>query len=315
MNKPFEQLDVIDDFLINAIASNPDVGEPFCKTVLSVLLQRKIDKLRIIAQKTIPAFAYGFRGIRMDVEIQEDIATSDNDNSPAMNIYDFEPHLQEDVNFPRHNRFYQAKIDSTLMKSGDNNFSRMPNLYVLTITNFDIFGEDYMMYSFHNQCKEVPEIEYDDGLNFIYFYTGGTKGGSTEIKSMLRYLQKSTEDNISDNATRKIHELVNQVKILPEVKREYMRFEELMLYAQQKGYANGHAEGLIAGRTEGHAEGLAEGLIDGVRNSLINFLQDLGTIPESLLEQVRCESDISTLTRWMKLAAKSISFEDFMRNM
>ncbi len=351
MNKPFEQLDVIDDFLINAIASNPDVGEPFCKTVLSVLLQRKIDKLRIIAQKTIPAFAHGFRGIRMDVEIQEDIINADTENSPAMNIYDLEPHLQENVDFPRHNRFYQAKIDSTLMKSGDNNFSRMPNLYVLTITNFDIFGEDYMMYSFHNQCKELPELEYDDGLNFIYFYTGGTKGGSTEIKSMLRYLQKSTEDNISDNATRKIHELVSQVKILPEVKREYMRFEELMLYAQQKGYAKGHTEGLATGHaeglaaghaaghaaglaeglaaghaeglvvghaeglTEGHAAGLTEGHTEGLRDSVIYFLQDLGTIPPTIMTQINQESDTSTLTKWMKLAAKSASIQDFQNNM
>ena len=36
-----------------------------------------------------------------------------------MNIYDIEPHLQRGMNFAKHNRFYQAKIDSRLMKSGE----------------------------------------------------------------------------------------------------------------------------------------------------------------------------------------------------
>lgn len=49
MARKFEELNVLDDFLINAIASDLEVGEPFCRTVLSVLLQRKIEKLKIVA--------------------------------------------------------------------------------------------------------------------------------------------------------------------------------------------------------------------------------------------------------------------------
>lgn len=33
------------------------------------------------------------------------------------------------------------------------------------------FGEDYMMYTVQNQCVEIPQLEYDDGLQFIYFNT------------------------------------------------------------------------------------------------------------------------------------------------
>lgn len=39
-NKPFEELDVLDNFLMNAIATDEEVGEAFCRKVLSVLLQR-----------------------------------------------------------------------------------------------------------------------------------------------------------------------------------------------------------------------------------------------------------------------------------
>mgnify|MGYP006922403601 CR=1 FL=1 len=67
-------------------------------------------------------------------------------------------------------------------------FSRMPNLFVITILNFDPFGYDYMMYTFENRCTEVEGLKYEDGLKFIYFYTGGTKGGNGNIKTMLQYL-------------------------------------------------------------------------------------------------------------------------------
>lgn len=69
--KPLEELDLIDDFLLNEVTTNREVAEPFCKTVLSVLLQKEIGKLRIVAQRTIPAPNPTMRGIRIDVEIEE----------------------------------------------------------------------------------------------------------------------------------------------------------------------------------------------------------------------------------------------------
>ena len=41
-NKPFEELNVIDDFLMTAVASGEEVGGAFFKAVVSVLLKCKI---------------------------------------------------------------------------------------------------------------------------------------------------------------------------------------------------------------------------------------------------------------------------------
>jgi hypothetical protein len=70
-NKPFEELDVLDNFLMNAIATDEEVGEAFCRKVLSVLLQRTIGRIKIVAQYTLPAQTPRYRGIRMDVKIEE----------------------------------------------------------------------------------------------------------------------------------------------------------------------------------------------------------------------------------------------------
>ena len=69
--KPFEELDVIDDFLANAIANDQEVGEEFYRTLISVLLQKEVGKIKISAQRIIPAEVPSQRGIRLDVEVVE----------------------------------------------------------------------------------------------------------------------------------------------------------------------------------------------------------------------------------------------------
>ena len=52
-SKPLEELDVMDDFLFSAIAADREVGEAFCRKLLSVLLGRKIgNMLRYLQHST-----------------------------------------------------------------------------------------------------------------------------------------------------------------------------------------------------------------------------------------------------------------------
>ncbi|MBP3459706.1 MAG: hypothetical protein J6K58_10915 [Lachnospiraceae bacterium] len=225
-NKTLEELNVLDDFLMNAIVTTPEIGEAFCRTVLSVLLQRKVGKVKVISQRMIPPFTPEHRGIRMDVEIQE--LEAESGVKLPVSIYDLEPNLRRGVHLPRHNRFYQAKIDGRHLKSGEEDFVKLPNLYVITITNYDPFGYDYMMYHIRNQCVEVADLCYDDGLEFVYFYTGGHKGGDESIKAMLNYFQNSRKENAVDRATEEISEIVEQVRTLPEVRNEYMTLGDII---------------------------------------------------------------------------------------
>ena len=220
--KTIDELDLLDDYLNNAVASNKEIGELCYRRVLSVLLQKEIGKLRIVCQRTLPAFLPGLRGIRMDVEIKE------LRGEKVTNVYDLEPHKQKNLNLPKHNRFYQAKIDSRGLKRGEKDFSKIPNLYVITITNFDPFGYDYMMYTIKNSCVEIPELPYEDGLQFVYFNTKGRKGGSKAIQSMLTYMQDSNEEYAVDEATREVHSYVSRIKSMEEVREGYMTFGDLI---------------------------------------------------------------------------------------
>ncbi|MDO4333696.1 MAG: hypothetical protein Q4C58_13560 [Eubacteriales bacterium] len=277
IKKPLEELDVMDDFLMNQLASDEAVGEAFCRRLISTLLHREIGKLKISAQKVLPALSPDLRGIRMDVEVEELSDKPDGQEPAVMNLYDVEPHLPDDMDWPRHNRFYQAKIDSRGLKSGETDFSKLPNLYVLTILNKDPFGHDFMMYSIRNKCEEVPEMEYEDGLRFYYFYTDGAKGGSDSIRKLLRYLKDSREENAIDEATKEIHSYVKRVKIQPEVKLAYMRYEEIIHY-ERKEAAKEAAQKAAKEATEKATE-------EAIKN-IISICQNLNVTQEMAAKQL-----------------------------
>lgn len=287
--KPFEDLDIMDDFLMNAVAGDDEVGEEFSKTLLEGLLQRELGKVQISIQKVIFANSPNQRGIRLDIEVDE--YEEADGKTVVKNIFDIEPNKRQDVNLPKHNRFYQAKIDSRNLKSGETDFIKLPNLFVITITNYDPFGCDYMMYTVQNQCKEVPELEYEDGLLFIYFNTTGTKGGNSSIKKLLNYIQDSKIDNVTDEATQKLHDCIKKVKVSPELRVAYMRWEEKLFYER------------------------LDGKIEGKIEDILELLGEIGVVSDDLIEKISAETDLERIKNWLKLAARVNSIEEFQEKM
>ena len=115
------------------------------------------------------------------------------------------------------------------------------------ITDYDPFGYGYMMYTVHNCCIEIPELRYDDGLVFLYFNTSGTKGGNSAIKALLNFIQNSKINSVTDEVTKKLHDCVNRVKVSPEMREEYMKWETLLYYERMDGKEEGRKEGRIEG--------------------------------------------------------------------
>lgn len=155
------------------------------------------------------------------------------------------------------------------------------------------------MYNVCNRCKEVPELEYGDGLFYIYFYTDGTKGGTPEIKAMLNYFKKSTWNNATDEATRKVHDYTKKVKIQPEVRDAYMKYEDIIYY-ERRDAAKTAAEAATKTAT-----------LNTTIGCICDLLEDYGEIPDSIMDRLNNEKDLKVLAKWHKLAAKSDSMEEF----
>lgn len=217
--EPFEELDVMSDFLNNALANDPRYGKDYCRLLIKNLVGIDVKNINVIAQKIIGPTDPGKRGIRLDIEVKEYA----DDFETIVNIFDIEPHRQNDIDsHAKKSRFYQAKMDSLLLKSGGTDFASMPNLFIISITNYDPFDEDYMLYTIKNKCVELPDLCYDDGVTIFYFNTAGTKGGSKELKAFLTYLEESTSANIVNEAIQELAKYVNTIKQSPAEKEGYM---------------------------------------------------------------------------------------------
>lgn len=92
--KPFEELDIMDDFLMNAAADDEEVGEEFSRTLLYGLLQKQIGKIQVSVQKVMIPNMPNHRGIRLDVEVNE--YEENNGKLEIKNIYDIEPNKSKD---------------------------------------------------------------------------------------------------------------------------------------------------------------------------------------------------------------------------
>ena len=68
------------------------------------------------------------------------------------------------------------------------------------------------------------------------------------------------------------------------------------------------------GRAEGRMEGRMIGLTEGISSAMLELLEDLGTVPESLRERIAAISDLEILQKLLKLAARAGSLEEFEKN-
>ena len=223
VHEPFEKLDVMDNFLFNQLSTNPKTKEGFLRCLIRNLLGIEPGKIVIRAENMIYPTLPDKRGVRLDVQIDEL-----NQKDDITTIYDIEPHRDFERDYPKKIRFSQAQIDKNSMSSGNNDFSCLPELFIVNITNYDPFGDDQMVYTFQKRCIEAPELVYNDGVTILYFNTTGTKGGSDDLKKFLEYLEKSEPEKAVTFATQELQGYVEQIKHDAEIGGNYMTFGDLL---------------------------------------------------------------------------------------
>lgn len=73
----YGELNVMDDFLMTAAASDPEGREEFCRLLLSILLKCEIGQVKVNTQKDLAACSPSQHGVRLDVEVIEGFADLD----------------------------------------------------------------------------------------------------------------------------------------------------------------------------------------------------------------------------------------------
>ena len=277
-HRRLEELNLLDDFLFQEMISQED-GEEFCRILLSTILGRPIRKVRITPQKNILGVNTDKHGIRMDAYI-EDISETEADSSDGMadarissDIYDIEPNLKyEKLTLPRRMRYYHGLIDTQLLSAGTE-YDKLPNVVIIIILPYDPFGKNRMVYTIENGCREDRDISYDDGAKKIFLYTKGTEGNPSQaLRDMLKYIEKTTDENVANKDIETIHRFVKKLKLSAEVGINYMKSWE--------------REKMI------RDEGIKEGIEQGIR-ILVQTCKELGMTRSEVLDKIETKYQLN----------------------
>ena len=88
--KKLEELNLLDDFLFNAMMTYPEMGEKFTRKILKLLFNKEFRNLKVIAQKSYEGLNTDLRGARLDVYVESD-DSAEIDASEDVSVYDLEP--------------------------------------------------------------------------------------------------------------------------------------------------------------------------------------------------------------------------------
>ena len=69
--KKLGDLNLMDDFLFQAIMSYPDIGELFARKILELIFRRQFQNLQVVAQKVYGGLNTDLRGARLDLYVEE----------------------------------------------------------------------------------------------------------------------------------------------------------------------------------------------------------------------------------------------------
>ena len=226
----------LSDFaLFMSVMKNPKAYQ----NTLSIILDEPDIQLKEVKVEQVILNKTGKRAIRLD-------AWAVSEDERQFNI-EMENHSVRD-SVTKRARFYQGLIDTPILKSGrKTQYRQLPSTVIIFITQEDIFKKDRAMYTFVEKCKEIDDLELDDGTTKI-FLNMSSKNGSQVLVSLLQYMKNTNIENpeilVKDKRILEIDEIVTEVKESEEWEGIEMNILEIGI---QEGERRGREQGIQQG--------------------------------------------------------------------
>lgn len=282
--KQLKELTLKDNFMFGAVM----IEEENCKRFLELALGFPIERVNVSKEKSI-VYHPEYKGVRLDVYAKDERNTR----------YNVEMQVASKPELGKRTRYYHSQIDMELLLSGSD-YTELPDVFVIFICDFDPFGSQKYRYTFERQCEEDSDLRLQEGCKTIFLSTSGNNDWevSGELVKFLNFVKadlSESETDYEDDFVKKLQESIRRIKSDREMEERFMIFEEML-------------------RDE-RAEGKAEGRAEGKAEAVLELLEELGDVPESLRSKIATENDLELLTKWLRLAAKANSLNEFLDNM
>lgn len=237
---------------------------PLVQFVLRIIMGKpELIITRCETQKDLKRLA-GSRSLELDVHAMEPDGTE----------YDIEIERSRGRAEPRRVRYHQSAMDVERLGPGEE-FSRLPETYVIFIAEEDVFGEGRALYRIERMDVDTGR-PFGDGTHILY--VNGAYRGDTDIGRLMHdfcccdakdmYLEPMAE------RTRYLKESQKGVAVMCKV------FEDILNEGREKGREEGRKEGRKEGREEGRIEGKELALLASLRS----LIEKLGYTPEQAMD-------------------------------
>ena len=227
--EPLQKLNLMDDFLFDVTTVNLEA----CKIIIELSLNIHINEIHWKEGQKVVHNLPGKRGIRMDFYVEDTNGR----------IFDVEMQKRNRGNIPKRMRFYQGMLDAPLLKSGEEGFDNLKPTYIVVICGFDQYKKGKYRYTFRNICKEIPNLELGDECTKVILNTKGGNDHEVEktLVDFLHYVEKSNDENVSEDCDERIkhlHDIVKAIKASEQMGVNYMKMEERDRQIREEGQKN-----------------------------------------------------------------------------
>ena len=225
------------DFIFSRVMRKEELFLPLIQRIFPELKLCRVEKH--VAQMTAVGPA-GSKGVRYDVYSE-------------INGRVFEVEMQMDSrgNEPKRTRYYQCMIDEQVLSMGED-YSNLPESYIIMISPRDLFGKGRHIYRFRNIETTDHSLELGDETMKIFLNSHGKDDVLPELKNFLDLVNGEEPE---DDYCRALDQEVKIAKLDAETRRNYMEFEYMRMLdridAEKKGHESGLREGIEIGQHEG----------------------------------------------------------------
>ena len=186
-------------------------------------------------------------------------------------LYNIEVQNSSAGAIPKRARYHAALMDTHTLKKGEK-FSKLPESYVIFITDKDVLGEGEQLYQIERVIKKSGTL-FKDGSHILYFNT------ARQDDNALGKLAKDFKEANPKEIKSKV--LSHRVASLKEAKldREGVKKMNVLLEKYRKKAVE---EGIEKGIAQGMQQGLEKGLEEGQNRLalLVGRLLDAGRVDD-----------------------------------
>ena len=200
------------------------------------------------------------RGARFDVLAEADGV-----------YYDIEVQRTDRGAAPRRARFNSSILDTNLLNKGED-FDRLPETYIIFITERDVLKGGLPIYHVNRKIEETNE-HFNDGSHIIY--VNGENRAETPLGLLMRDFFNRDHEQMNRSILRKRSQYFKTTDM--GVKKLSLIMQDIYDMARVAGREEGIEKGIDIGREEGigigRKEGIGIGREEGIGEMIIGMLK------------------------------------------